>query len=64
MCSEFYGHDIEFKLAVMKLESSEACLLKLENNSVVEFPSYWNFFGKIRFLKNADVLNDFVPTKI
>ena len=37
MCSEFYVHDIEFKLAVMKLESSEACLLKLENNSVVSF---------------------------
>ena len=40
MCSEFYVRDIEFKLAVMKLESSEACLLKLENNSVLEFPSY------------------------
>ena len=47
--SEFFGRDW-LQTCSIKLESSEAYLLKLEKNEkVVAFPSYWHFFVKMWF---------------
>ena len=54
---------IDFKLADIKLESSEAYLLKLEKNLSLGFEIIDIFFKKCGFITYADTSNVSMPTR-